>query len=209
MVGLRMMAAMQAVRPSQVPPDNLTILGLANGDLRYITTSEEYWAQLYEGGANLYGPESARLLTSHLRELTESIGSASGTGGPIVEVEAISVKPGKEYSFWPKRGERPQSFRLEAAACRGDTVVARWYDAPPGSMVPRDGLLIEFARMDGGAAAVDDDTDVEVRAIGDEGPGHLWEARWTPPNGVRRGDRFELDFKRWQGSQGSHVEVGC
>ena len=205
MAGLRMMAAMQAAIPDSTLSDSLAILGLANGDLRYITTAEEYWAQLYEGGSNLYGPETAGVLADQLRDLTASLFSDSAT----VIVGRMSIKPGKEYSFWPKEGARPDILRLETAACRGGTVVARWYDAPPGSMVPAHGLVLEFTRVRDELSVVDDDIDVEVRAIADKGPGYLWEARWTPPDGVMQGERFKLNFKRWPGSAENPYEFDC
>jgi neutral ceramidase len=206
--GLRMMAAMQAVRPPTVSADNLAILGLANGDLRYITTEEEYWAQLYEGGSNLYGPKTAKVIAGRLHNLTLRLSSGPGEPWPDAEVGPISVRPGEAYSYWPETGERPDSLRFEAApACRDDTVVARWFDAPPGSMVPAQGLVLSFVRLADGYAVVDDDIDVEVRAVGKRRRGFLWESRWTPPGGVTAGDRFTLTLLRWPGSPS--VTIKC
>jgi hypothetical protein len=196
--GLRMMAAMQQERPAEVPANNVTILGLTNGDLRYITTPEEYTAQLYEGGSNLYGPLTAEVFAVHLGRLTGSL-TPSPTG-PIVKVDSIFVLPGDGHPRWPKQGPGPNSLRFEAPpGCRGDTVVVRWYDAPPGSMVPADGLVISLSRLGDGTTVVDDDIDVEVRALGNKRHGHLWETRWTPPGGISAGERFSTTLLRWEG----------
>ncbi len=197
--GLRMVAAMAEERPADLPEDRLTILGLANGDIRYITTAEEYWAQLYEGGSNIYGANTAGMIARRLAGLTSSLASG-GSSSPIVRVDSISARPGKSSSRWPARGPRPDSLRFELEpTCIGDTVIARWYDAPPGTMVPAEGLIISFHRS-GGPRVVDDDIDIEVRAVGKARRGYLWEARYTPPGGVREGDRFKVRLLRWEGS---------
>lgn len=208
MAGLRMMAAMAEERPPDVPRHHMAILGLANGDLRYITTREEYWAQLYEGGSNIYGPGTAEMIAGRLGRLTASLPSA-GSPQPIVRVDSISAKPGKSFSNWPATGPRPDSLRFELSpTCKGDTVITRWYDAPPGSMVPADGLIVAFQRVGNGTSVVDDDIDVEVRAIDNRRQGFLWEARYTPPGGVRPGDRFSVTLLRWEGSPGFVAECG-
>jgi hypothetical protein len=198
--GLRTMAAMREARPPDVPADHLAVLGLADGDLRYITTREEYWAQLYEGGSNIYGPGTAAMIARRLARLTASL-SSTGSARPIVRVDSISARPGKSHSLWPRQGPRPGALRFELPpTCRGDTVVARWLDAPPGSLIPADGAIVAFERLGSGRTVVDDDIDVEVRALGDRGRAFLWEARYEPPGGTAPGDRFEMTLLRWPGA---------
>ncbi len=207
MVGLRMLAAMQLARSAGVPADHYAVLGLTNGDLRYITTREEYWAQLYEGGSNLYGPRSAEVLASRLGRLAASLPS-SGSPAPVVRVDEITVKPGDPVSYWPRKGPRPDDLEFERPpACVDDAVLVRWFDAPPGSLVPADGSIIAFERQGDGARVIDDDIDVEVRAIGKDKSGYLWEARWTPAGGVAAGDQFSVTLPRWSDSPAA--SFGC
>jgi len=197
--GLRMMAAMQEARRTGGYGDRVTILGLANGDLRYVTTREEYWSQLYEGGSNIYGPGTAEMLAAELARLTASL--TGGSSPPIVRVDSIEARPGTSYALGPERGPRPDALQYDQLPeCRGDTVVVRWLDAPPGSMVAADGPIVAFERVGSGEPAIDDDIDVEVRALGGRKEGFLWEARYTPPKGVAPGDRFRVSLLRWDGA---------
>jgi neutral ceramidase len=206
--GLRMLAVMQAERPDGVPAENLTILGLANGDLRYITTPEEYGAQLYEGGSNLYGPQTAVVIAERLRALTASLSSDTSDSGSRAQVDSILVRPGDPESHWPDSGPRPDRLRIDGRPiCRGDTVIVRWFDAPAGSMVPASGPVLEFARERDGVRADDGDIDTEVRGRGMRRKGYLWEARWTPPDGIKPGDQFSLTLLRWEGPP--RVRIRC
>jgi neutral ceramidase len=204
--GWRMLDSMRTARPESVPPDNLALIGLALGDLRYVPTEEEYGAQRYEGGSDLYGPQTANFVAARLRALTARLGSPDGGDG--VGVGEIWVRPGQPVSLWPDTGPRPDSLRFDGdPGCRGDTVVARWYDAPAGSMVPASGPVLEFRRERDGIRADDGDVDTEVRGLGGRGKGYLWEARWTPPNGIEPGDQFSLTLLRWEGP--ATVRIRC
>ncbi|UCF19028.1 MAG: neutral/alkaline non-lysosomal ceramidase N-terminal domain-containing protein [Gemmatimonadota bacterium] len=196
MTGLRILSAMKAAAPAGWPVEHLAVLGLTNGDIRYIATREEYWAQYYEGGSTLYGPGTAKLLADSLAGLTASLFGPQ----PTVRLDTIQAEPGKPIDLWPKKGPEPSSPGL-SAECVGDTVAARWFDAPPGSLVLPDTLNIAFQHLGSGKRVVDDDIDVEVRALGQRRQGYEWEARYTPLPGVRAGDRFSVTLlrPRWGG----------
>jgi neutral ceramidase len=203
--GWRMLDSMRTVRPEGVPPENLALIGLALGDLRYITTEEEYGAQLYEGGSNLYGPQTANFVAARLRALTARLILPEGDSD--VEVGSIWVRPGDPVSLWPDTGPRPDSLRFDGdPRCRGDTVVARWYDAPAGSMLPAGERVLEFGRERDGTHADDGDIDTEVRGLGMRRKGYLWEVRWTPPDGILPGDQFTLTLLRWDGPSTKRIQ---
>ncbi len=174
-------AVIQAARQRGHSGADATLLGLANGYLLYTTTAEEYMMQHYEGGATLYGHQTAVVFEEELARLTESVVS----GAPVVDVGPILQKPGESKAMMPQRSEpSPAARAITRSGCRGDTVIVRWRDAHPGSLVPADGLVLEFTRSGPGGVvtAWDDDVAVEVRAIGSRaGGGYEWEARWLPP----------------------------
>jgi neutral ceramidase len=99
---------MQSERPTQVSEDHVAIMGIANGHIQYVTTREEYGAQLYEGSSNVYGPGTAEMLQDQLRSLTQSLKG----NDPIVAVGPITVKPGPPLIGWPpKQSSRACSDR--------------------------------------------------------------------------------------------------
>jgi neutral ceramidase len=198
--GLRMMAAMQHAIPDSLPAGNIAIMGLANGDLRYITTAEEFQSQTYEGASNLYGPHTASFLGSYLGTLTRTLFHApDGRLNPIVYVGPITVRPGPASSLWPDRTARPDTLGFERPpACEGGTVVLRWYDAAPGAMLPAGKRVVTFRRERTGQEVWDDDTEVEVRALKKHKQGYLWEVRWTPVSpALIAGDSVTITLERW------------
>lgn len=171
------------------------VVGLANGYMQYVATREEYQAQHYEGGSTLYGPGFAEFLQGEIVELTEEL-----SHGDHARVEPISGVPGAQRKIFPRtRDPRPEHLVVTRTSCGRDTVSVRWLDAPPGSLLPSDGPMIELKRSRPGEETIvtwDDDRFVEVRGIeSGNGRGYLWEVRWTPPGGSR-GD-YSMTFVRW------------
>lgn len=169
-----------------ITADSIAIIGLANGDLRYITTSDEYKAQRYEGASTLYGPESAAVLAKEFGRLMTELATSQDTQA-VVPIDPIVAYPGKHQSIFPDSASGPAVDRISRAitsvSCSDDTVVIRWIDAYPGRLVPADSpvLRIERETLSGWAPELwDDDPHLEVRAIRPRGDrGYLWEARWT------------------------------
>ncbi len=194
-------ARTRGVDATAIPADSLAFIGLANGYLSYITTHEEYQVQSYEGGSNLYGPNTARVLADRLEALARSHGA---TTGPTVDVGPFLVRPGSSEEIVARPDStrpRPTSPAILETRCAANTpdVVVRWIDKRPGDVTPADGLMVEFARITPATSVVDDDLDVEVRSVRDVRTGHVWQARWLVPGGVQPGDRFEIQLLRWPG----------
>ncbi len=173
----------------------VAVVGLANGYMQYVATREEYQAQHYEGGSTLYGPGFAEFLQAEIVELTARL-----SDGGYARVEPISGNPGSQRKIFPRtRDPRPERLIVTRTSCGRDTVTVRWLDAPPGSLLPSDGPMLELRRSRTGERTTvtwDDDRFVEVRGIESvDGRGYLWEARWTPPGGTR-GD-YSVTFLRW------------
>jgi len=182
-------AMKQAMRDSANARDSIAkgvaIIGLANGYLQYVTTDAEYSAQAYEGGSNLYGPKSAAVLASELGRLAGELGDRRGEA-VANPVDSIMAYPGGSSDIVPDSSHDPKpgqvKRRFDLLSCRGDTLVARWWDAGPGSFAPADTPMVEIERGNGDAweAVVrDDDPYLEVRAIGPKRKdGFRWEIRW-------------------------------
>jgi hypothetical protein len=177
-----------SVLGSQGRPGPVALIGMANGYIQYVTTDAEYRVQHYEGGSTIYGPRSATVLGDQLGTLAASIVRAGGRS-PVNRVYDLVANPGDTVSVLPGRhsGLSPDRIhrRIVALTCGVDAVSVRWLDAWPGRLFPADGAVFQF----GSAAmlltgnprfAPDDDSRVEVRAIGPlKGQGYVWEARLT------------------------------
>ena len=180
-------AIADSARGSGLAPRAVTIVGLANGYMQYVTTDAEYGEQAYEGGSTLYGPNSAAVLAEELGRLAGSL--ARSGASPLNPVDSIAAYPGKSRSILPRRtaGPPPERVtrRLLNQACAGDTLVVRWRDLHPGRLVPADGPVLRIERLVGErweTVAWDDDRELEIRAVRSLGSrGYVWEARWHYP----------------------------
>lgn len=79
-VGRRLRATLAAVtaaasgseRPS-MPAEHVVIAGYSNDYAAYVTTSEEYFAQWYEGASTMFGPQTFGGMQAILSELTQHV----------------------------------------------------------------------------------------------------------------------------------------
>ncbi len=196
------------------PGDTVVILGLSNGYLQYMTTPEEYEEQHYEGGSDLYGPNSAPFVGEELARLAQSIRRDS----PIVVVPPLVAHPGPAVSYFPRRRAIPNPPAFERTvvekSCARGALRVRWTDLDPGSLPLRDGPVLKILRLASGAGAPetrvawDDDRAVEVRALGSHGGGaYLWEVRWVSSE-VRAG-RYRVTLTGWAPFRELSTEVNC
>jgi neutral ceramidase len=209
-VGWRMKEAIAEAGPQDV--SRVVVVSVTNGYMSYLTTAEEYSAQHYEGGSNLYGPNTAAVLTQKLAELAVSL----NTTAPIVEVNPMHVSPGSERRYFATsdRGRLPKARVFKSVECDMGGLRATWIDADPGPLLPADGSILsveERLSAPGGlrVVAVDDHRSIEVRALRRSGDGHLWEVRWLPDevprgahrvvlnDGGRRGEIFPRLASEW------------
>lgn len=190
--------------------DAVAVVGLADGFIQYVTTPAEYAAQDYEGGSTIYGPGTAAVLAGTLGRLASALGPP-GAPSPPADVADVTAYPGASAEIMPRPRSRAPGFRRDTVllSCRGDTLVARWRDLPPGTLVPADGQLLEIERDSAGRwllAGWDDEPETEVRAIGSGGrSAWIWELRRS---GTSAG-RYRV---RWLGRDGLPAftrEVEC
>jgi neutral ceramidase len=180
-------AIADSARAAGLPVRTVTIVGLANGYMQYVTTDAEYGEQAYEGGSTLYGPNTVAVLSEELGKLAGSL--ARSGASPVNRVDSLVAYPGASRAILPRRTAGPPAERVTRVvlgeACAGDTLVVRWRDVYPGRLVPADGPVLNIERLVGERGEVtawDDDREVEIRAVRSLGArGYVWEARWRHP----------------------------
>ncbi len=158
------------------------LVGLSNGYLQYLTTPEEYTAQRYEGGSNIYGPRTSELVTAQLATLAR----AAVTGAAIANVEPITARPGRQTDIFPRPDKRSPPTRVlfdPEFSVNRDTVRVSWVDAYPGDLLPASGPILRIERRSSSGPRFllwDDDRRLEIRALEPRGSSdYTWELTWT------------------------------
>lgn len=129
--------------------DTFIPVSCSNGYFGYVNTPEEYSVQYYEGGSNLYGPQTGYYLAFHLNDLV------AGLAGENIELELIA---NKSYDVEVKRhypvernpkGEREtvRAPKFHEYCEQGKPYYSfRWYDVPPDKIALHKGLIqIEYS----------------------------------------------------------------
>jgi hypothetical protein len=155
------------------------VVSIANGFIYYLTTAEEYTAQMYEGGSTLFGPGSSAMVAQVAASLVPRLSPDSVR----MTADTVIARPGPRARVMPRVSPRDHGAdgRLEEATCSGDTVIARFTHGRRGDWLPA-GPIITFApsaRPDSVVAAGEDPR-VEVWDVGRHGGLVRWEARWVP-----------------------------
>jgi neutral ceramidase len=127
------------------------VAGVSNGYFGYVTTPEEYSMQYYEGGSNLYGPNTGNFLAAHMEQLVLGmVVDGSGSSLPaewVFNMEASSRYPEEK----PPKGKRA-SLGVPAYHQKEGREEPYWsftfYDVPA--------CLIEFHRKLTGVEVSDD-----------------------------------------------------
>jgi len=175
----------------------VTIVGLTNGFLQYLTTRAEYSGQSYEGGSTIFGPGEGEMFARELARLADSL-NRTGAGRSLANrVDSIFGRPGGDKQLWPRAEPRPQELTAAPrwTRCGADTVTGQWIGPGPDrlNLAGNPQVALEKQTASGWDVVTwDDDPDVEVWLLGPKGkPGWLYELRWSaPPSGARL--RFRL-----------------
>lgn len=172
------------------------IIGLANGFLQYVTTADEYKDQSYEGGSDLYGPNTAGFLARRLAELAGTLPAAPTAASPIVEVGPITAYPGPPSAIMASPTEGPRSVKDDTVrlSCAGRELSGSWYDLAPGRLFPNQHALIEiYERTESGPVTrVGEDGDSRVEVRPDQfrrDHGYRWTMGWR---GAQSGRSYQL-----------------
>ena len=195
-VGRRIRRTLRASLGSTDSLDRIVVVGLSNGYVHYVSTREEYSVQHYEGGATLYGPQTAAVFIEQLDRLATSL----ERGKPVAEVLPVDYDPGRHRSYFAGEASGPPAAdivrKFTGVSCEISGFRATWIDLFPGRLVPADGLLLEIQSLAPSGTwetVAWDDGAIEVRALRDRGStGYEWEARWVGEPGPGREYRVHL-----------------
>ncbi len=166
----------------------VTVSGLTNDFISYITTPEEYERQHYEGGSTLFGPYEGPFLTDRLVELATSLRDGSPAPEP--------------YPYDPENGVAPDGPPYPEGVAQGALVgdpprrVQRlghaeiaWKGAPDGHDRPLEKPFVIVERREGGEwKRVDSDLGLAILWRVDAQGNHTayWEAPLGAPLGTYR-----------------------
>ncbi len=185
-------AEAQGKKAGIVLPCTFVVTGVSNGYWGYLNTPEEYSLQYYEGGSNLYGPNTGSFIAHHLGHMVASM-ATKGSSTAIADRLEFKMKA---KSFYPKKlvakGDRsavnPPEYQ-ENNEGEGPYWQYKWYDVPIHLINFHEKLIMIEASKDGqdwepleamGFPIDDSGYDIEIIYTGrvsKENMG-LYEARW-------------------------------
>ncbi|CAB4925414.1 unannotated protein [freshwater metagenome] len=199
-IGERTRAAVLA-RARKAGVQRVTIAGLSNDYLNYITTPEEYDLQQYEGASTVFGRHSGTFLTDRAVDLATAL-----AGDPIT----LDVKP-----YDASNGVRANGPAYPAGAAAGRVlqqpedverlglVDVAWQGAPSGGDKPVDTAFITVERQEGaGWVAADNDLGQAIAwRVDDAG---RYTATWNPAETTPTGAyRFVVTAPRYRLTSGA------
>lgn len=172
------------------------LAGYSNGYGGYVTTSEEYQLQQYEGGHTLHGQWSLAAYQQVLRQLALALESGAAVdkstvyddwrgksaGRPLPAGEAGFPEQGKRY------GDALPLSKTQYA--KGETVVAEFLSANPTAdyRTGNNYLLLE-RKMPSGWQAVSDDGDWSTRVRWRrDGDAYIAQLSWEAPSNAPAGE---------------------
>ncbi len=153
----------------------VTVMGLTNEFIQYITTPEEYDRQHYEGGSTIYGPAEGAALTDVLVEMARRLRD----GKPAPEAYPFDPRHGVEPNGEPfgKGASSATATAQPAAQPPGSQAVFQWQGGPRGEDRPLDRRFIAIQRKaKKGWKRVTDDLGVSIVWTGD--PDGAYSVHW-------------------------------
>lgn len=206
--GRRVEAAVRATIGSAAATgvDQIAVSSLADEQINYLTTPEEYGLQRYEGGNTTYGPNSQPFATAHAARLASEV----VRGGSVADHLALRRwrMHTHRYLAGPDgiavgRRQLGEPFYVDPTADEDGYWQLTWRDVSPGDLAWNEPLVrVEVADGRGGW----EPARREGRLVDDQGwwlglthlgpdsvSGHRYAVRWyDPPLGERPAHRFVL-----------------
>ncbi|MCP4219319.1 MAG: alkaline ceramidase [bacterium] len=112
--------------------DDYLVVSCANGAMSYVNTIEEYSLQYYEGGMNLYGPNSGDFLKTHLGYMVKALADGN-TSRQLPKKWTFKLKTAEFLSplLMPK-GKR-SIYKAPTEGVKKDEPYwsFKWFDVPP------------------------------------------------------------------------------
>jgi neutral ceramidase len=182
-VGERTRAAvLEAARGAGVR--HVTVAGLANDYLNYITTPEEYDTQQYEGASTVFGRHQGTFLTDRAGEL----GAALAGGGVRLEEREYDASNGvrADGPGYPAGAGAGRAVAQPTDVERLGRATFAWSGDPTGADKPVDTAFVTVERQtDAGWVAADNDLGVAIAWRVAEDGRHT--ATWNPPENATLG----------------------
>ena len=159
----------QLARTLGVDIKQVLVVGYTNAYAGYITTTEEYSVQDYEGGSTLFGPHTQAAYQQELDRLAQDMVAGQPTaqtvqppqrGANMVNFQSgvVMDMPGIAQPFGSVRQDAQASYVI------GDTVLVRFQSGHPKNNLHRNGTFLEVQRLEGDKwVAVADDGDWATR----------------------------------------------
>jgi len=114
----------------KIDKEKIISVSTSNGYFGYVNTEEEYALQYYEGGSNMYGPQTGNFLAEHLKDLLENFKQENQK--PLKQSFRLSVK-----SYYPTikkfSGEREviqEPTKYIGKKNEENMIYFRWKDVP-------------------------------------------------------------------------------
>ncbi len=178
----------------------------SNGYFGYINTPEEYSLQYYEGGSNLYGPNTGPYVAARIGKLAEEL-AKKGAGGHMDANYQVTLSSKNYYpvniTAGGKRKIAAKPRYRNVCHCDESYWSFKWYDVPP-SRIDFHRQLVEIETSESGkewttfmadAMPVNDDgCDIAIiykKKLSGNNMG-LYEARWYNPPADNIYYRFKI-----------------
>ncbi len=211
-VGVRVRKAVLAeLAPAGVK--SITIAGLAQDFIQYITTPEEYGTQSYEGASTLYGKNQATFMQERLAELARAMATGAAAPAPYPLDTSYGVKPdGPAFSTGAERG----TITTEPASTveRMQKINLAWTGGADGIDRPVDKAFVRAERIVGKRwRVVDSDLALAMFwRVDDKGHYTLeWQPAATVPVGTYRlrvtASRYELISRTFSVTTSTAIRV--
>ncbi|MBU3918073.1 neutral/alkaline non-lysosomal ceramidase N-terminal domain-containing protein [bacterium] len=173
----------------------VVVLDTSNGYIGYLTTPEEYTLQYYEGGSNVYGPNTGPYVGSQVAHVAKDLAS-KGSGSDLPEkwefsLPAKSYYPENRIATGKRTANKDPKFTLKGEL-KESFWSFKWYDVPPSDIEFHNPLItIETSQNKkdwtpleiDGVSINDEGADISIiyqSELSHENMG-LYEVRWNNP----------------------------
>ena len=184
--GRRLEASTQAAFGGDAGVDRVVVTSAANDYWDYLTTTEEYARQCYEGASTLYGPKSHAFVTGAAARLAADVARTANISEPL------SVRHFRFHSHRYLPRPEGRSGARAAMGCPAFTEATtsedaywefQWRDVAPGDLAWHDPLVRVETAAPGGRPVDDQGWHLGVVHLGPDGagPSHRYAARWYEP----------------------------
>ena len=191
---------LDAAQAFGVDPSHIIVQGYTNAYTHYVTTTEEYWSQQYEGGVTLFGPYTMAAYRQSLAKLAESMkqGTSMPLGSKPWDPHPVNSLQGKVVYDKPVFGLKYGQVTVQPqdAYAGAQEVRAEFVGAHPNNDMHHDSSYFVIEKYNRGrweyfAGDNHPDTFFEWKRVGVAGS--KVTVRWVPPKDAQAG-RYRIRY---------------